>query len=519
MAASPTALRSGIESRVKRARATLRSWPGRAAVAARRPETIALGLVFLAGLALRLYFIDRWRPALVGFPDSAIYIEDALTGVFNNPLRVGGYSEFLRLLHGIRPHLSFVIFVQHLMGLASGLLLYGALRRLRFSGWVALVPAAVVMLGGSEIFIEHAPLTEALFIFLVDLALYALARVWSGRRAWGWALLAGLALGAAVDVRSVGLLLLPVLVLAAALLAPERTWRWRAACAALVLLAAAVPIEGYLQAHKESQGYGGFTGAGYFDLYARVAPFAECSKFTPPAGTAKLCIHIPRSQRPGHDVWEFTGASPAVQAYGEPDITVPKPGENSQLRAFAEAAVLAQPLTYLEYVGRDLLRIVDPSFPSSPYGATGPASGGYGGGPQHLVDYYLDPSSLAAIDPLLAAYYPGDGTIHGNVSFLLSYERDTRIEGPLMALALLLAFAAPLLTRGRQRRAALLFLFATVVLLAGPIFTSEYDYRFTIPAFGPLAATAAIGGWALGRRLSPAVAAIKGRRAARATRC
>ena len=499
MATSPTAQRGTSESRITRARDAVRGWPSRVALAARRPEIVVLGIVFLVGLVLRLYLFERWRPALVGFPDSAIYIEDALTGVFNNPLRVGGYSEFLRLMHGIRPHLSFVIFVQHLMGLASGLLLYGALRRFGLSGWVALVPAVVVILGGSEIFIEHAPLTEALFIFLVDLSLYALSRVWAGRRPWGWALLAGLALGAAVDVRSVGLLLLPVLALAAALLAPERPWRWRAACGALVLVAALVPIEGYLIPHEEAQGYGGFTGAGYFDLYARVAPFAECSKFHPPAGTAKLCIHIPRSQRPGHDVWEFTGLSPAVQAYGEPDITPAKPEENSQLRAFAEAAILAQPLTYHEYVGRDLVRIVDPSFSSSPYG--GVAAGGYGGDAQHLMDYYFDTSNLAGIDPILAAYYPGDGSIHENLGFLLSYERDTRVEGPFMALLLVLALLAPILTRGRERRAALLLGLATVVLLAGPIFTSEYDYRFTIPAFGPLAATAAIGGWALGRRL------------------
>jgi hypothetical protein len=33
----------------------------------------------------------------------------------------------------------------------------------------------------------------------------------------------------------------------------------------------------------------------------------------------------------------------------------------------------------------------------------------------------------------------------------------------------------------------------TVSLLVVPILTTEYDYRFTIPAFGPLAATAAMG--------------------------
>ena len=55
----------------------------------------------------------------------------------------------------------------------------------------------------------------------------------------------------------------------------------------LLALAAALPIGGFLRAHEESQGYGGFTGAGYFDLYARVAPFADCAKFSPPAGTAR----------------------------------------------------------------------------------------------------------------------------------------------------------------------------------------------------------------------------------------
>jgi 4-amino-4-deoxy-L-arabinose transferase-like glycosyltransferase len=448
-----------------------------------------LGLVFLAGLALRLYMRTQWRPALIGFPDSSIYIEDAITGIFNDPLRVGGYSEFLRLMHGIHPSLSFAILVQHLLGLASGLLLFAAVRRAGMSGWVALAPAAVVMLSGSEIFVEHAPLSEAVFIFLVDLGLYAIVRAWTR---WAWAILAGLALGAATDVRSVGLVLIVAMILAVLLTSPGARRR-RALLAGVVVLAAALPIGGFLRAHDESQGYGGFTGAGYFDLYARVAPFADCSKFTPPAGTAKLCIHIPRSQRPGHDFWEFSGSSPAVQAFGEGDVTVPKPGENAKLRAFAQAAMLGQPLEYLEYVGRDLVRIVDPSFPSSPYGDKGPTGTGYGNTAQTLTNYYFSTSNLYELHLQLAGYYPGDGEVHKSMSFLLGYERDTRIEGPLMALLLALALAAPILTSGRRRRSALFFLIATAVLLLGPIFLSEYDYRFTIPAFGPLAATAAIG--------------------------
>lgn len=493
--AAGSALKARVASLAQAGRAAARAWRRQAPQAARRPETIALAVIILAGLLLRIAFVLQWRPALIGFPDAAVYIDDARTGIFNDPLRVGGYSEFLVLLHAIRAHLSFVIEVQHVLGLASGLLLFGAVRRAGLSAGIALVPVAVVVLGGSELFIEHAPLTEALFIFLVDLSLYSLIRTWKGRWGWAaaWALFAGVALGAAVDVRSVGLMLAPVLIVVSALCAP-RAWRVRLLCVLVAALGAALPIEAYLQAHQQSQGYGGFAGTGYFDLYARVAPFAECSKFTPPAGTRKLCISTPPDQRPGHDYWEFTLLSPAVRVYGEPDSYVPRPHENSQLRSFAVAAILGQPWTYLEYVGRDLVRIVDPSFPSSPYGATGITGEGYGSSPEQLLGYYFNPGFSNTVQIQVSAYYPDDGVVHHNVGFFLTYERDTRIEGPLMALLLLLAFAAPLVTRGAERRTACLFGVTALILLVGPILTSEYDYRFTIPAFGALAATAAIGG-------------------------
>jgi 4-amino-4-deoxy-L-arabinose transferase-like glycosyltransferase len=464
---------------------------------ARRPETIAAAVIVLAGLVLRIAFVKQWRPALIGYPDSGIYIEDAITGIFNNPLREGGYSELLRLLHAIRPHLAFVIEVQHIMGIASGLLLFGAIRRAGISARVALVPLAVVVLGGSELFVEHAPLTEAMFIFLIDLSLYCLMRTWTG--GWRWAIIAGLALGVAVDTRSVALMLLPVLVVLSALFGP-RPWHRRVICAAAATLAAAVPIGWYLHEHQLTQGYGGLTGARYFDFYARVAPFADCTKFTPPAGTRRLCITMPAGQRPGHDFWEFSGISPAVAVYGEPDTTVPQPNENAQLRAFAIAAILGQPDRYLEFVARDLVRIVDPSFPSTPYHG-GITAQGYGSSPEGLLGYYFNPTFSATVQTQVSAYYPTDGTVHGGIGFFLSWERDTRIEGPLMALLLLLAFAAPITARGRERHAALLFGATTLVLLVGPILASGYDYRFTIPAFGSLAATAAIGGAVVARRL------------------
>jgi hypothetical protein len=57
------------------------------------------------------------------------------------------------------------------------------------------------------------------------------------------------------------------------------------------------------------------------------------------------------------------------------------------------------------------------------------------------------------------------------------------------------------LAKASARRVAGLFLLAAVTLLVAPVLVSEYDYRFVIPAFGPLAAAAAIGAYVLAPRL------------------
>jgi hypothetical protein len=447
-------------------------------------------VIVLAGVALRLYFSIRLRPSLIGFPDSGVYILAAHGQPFENSLREAGYSLFLRFMHSLWPHLVLVIWVQHLLGLFSGLLLYGTVRRAGLPRALGLIPAAIVILSGDEIFIEHAPLTESLFVFLVVLGLYALVRAWRGN--WWWAAPAGLSLGAAVDIRSLGLVLAAMLVVVAALIYVG-TWRGRLLRVALTVLGVAVPIAAYLIAHQAATGQAVLTTAGNFNLYGRVAPFADCSRFTPPAGTRDLCITVPVNRRPGPSAWLFSGASPAVRAYGEPDFSRAKPDENARLQAFSEAAILGQPGAYLEYVGRDLVRLVDPSFPSSPYGNRGVTGLGYGQTPEQLTDYYFDDSTGQGVAGAIAGYYH-DPIIEHNIDPLITYEHDTRIEGPLMAVLLALALLSPIAATG-HRRAAFLFLTATVVLLAGPPFLVDYDYRYTIPAFGVLGCSAAAGVW------------------------
>src|SRR2546430_13114804 len=89
----------------------------------------------------------------------------------------------------------------------------------------------------------------------------------------------------------------------------------------------------------------------------------------------------------------------------------------------------------------------------------------------------------------------------GDVSLLKSWERDTRLEGSAMAIVLLLALMAPFLAVGMPRRLAVLLVVTSAVLVAGPIVVHDYDYRYVIPAFGPLTAGAAIAAHGLWRRL------------------
>ena len=98
-----------------------------------------------------------------------------------------------------------------------------------------------------------------------------------------------------------------------------------------------------------------------------------------------------------------------------------------------------------------MVRIVDPSFPSSPYGTSEPASTGHGEGPQQLREYYSNPATVTTNWPIILEYYPTDGTITKNIEPLITYERYTRLEGPAMALLLLLALAAPAIATGRRR--------------------------------------------------------------------
>jgi hypothetical protein len=187
-------------------------------------------------------------------------------------------------------------------------------------------------------------------------------------------------------------------------------------------------------------------------------------------------------------------------------FTDPSAARAAEVTAFAEAAVEAQPWTYLEYVGRSLVRIVDPSFLESPYPRIGNASSGPT--EQQSTQAILDPAATVPREQIVKAYYNGSVFHISGATLIVDLASDTAFVGPEMAIALILAALAPLVTRGLERRFVLLADAYALVLLVGPVLVNEYDYRYVAPALGMLTAAAAVGGYGLWQRSRGPVRAI-----------
>lgn len=467
--------------------ARVRGALGRVPRAERAALAVLAGFV-LIGIALRIWFMYAQRPGYIGFPDTSLYIAQAKDDLFAGRLRVVGYSVFLRGVHGLSTEMSAVTLVQHAMGVAGAVVMYATTRRIGGQPWIALVPAGALLLFGGPLFMEHALLSEALFAFLLVLALYAAVRAVDGRVAWAAA--SGLALGLGVAVRVSAL---PVVLIVALWLlwarGGSRGWWPRIAHAGAVAATAAVVVLIYASAHDRATGQFGLTRTGAFNSYARVVAWADCREFDPPSGTEFLCESRPESERPPVGYYLYDPNAPAVLAFGNPDQGSPPPEDMRKLRSFARAAVVAQPLDYLRFVGRDLVRFVAPA---SYARQSGP-------GADQLFDTMASTENGVEAIRSGADYYTTPAGLNRprHERALRSWERVTRLRGPLAFVLIGLALVAPLLARGRLRAGAWLMLAVALALTIPSVLTLFYAYRYTIPATGPLAAAAAIGAYAL----------------------
>jgi 4-amino-4-deoxy-L-arabinose transferase-like glycosyltransferase len=457
------------------------------------PAFVALAALVAAGVALRVLLIADYRPAVFANADSARYIHFALEppGLFNDPFGPTGYSLFLRVAHWIDPHLEFTIVLQHLLGIGAALLLYATVRRLGCPRWPALIAPAVLLLSGDQVFVEHTLLTEAAFIPLLSGGLYCVARATSSprRRAW-WLAGGGALLAAAALVRTVGLVVLPI-VLVWLLLSARARWPLRVR-AALPALAAMVAVIGLYALDVAAQdGQTGLTDLGGWNSYARAATFAKCSDFTPPAGTGVLCQSIPPRARPGTLFYLWKPGSPARRAFGGP------PRQSALLGRFGRAAIRNQPFDYLETVAHETERFVNPKAAPRPLSGAGP----------FRIDLRSPQIEQLVNRMVNRLYRPVSLHVDGGVKTFSDYEAHWRLSGVVPALLLALSLLGAFAGLGRPRRGAALFAAIGAALIVFPAATLLYIDRYGLPAMATLGAGAALGTAALFERVSWARAA------------
>jgi len=394
-------------------------------------------------------------------------------------------------VHVANSRLTVVVAVQHGLGAATALLLYGTTARFLRRRWMALLPASVVLFGGSQLFLEHSVMSEGPYTFLLIGALYCAARSVDARVAGGWLAAAGATLGVSATMRSNGVLAIPTLA-GWALTRPRAGLRKRVSAAGNVVLGATVPLAAYLVAQHRATGAWGLTRTNGYTLYARMAPIADRRRFRPPAGTRELCEASRPLDRRNPTWYMFDRDSPALRLYGVPPYPLERADHdayrwdgNRPLRRFAGAVLVHQPRDYLVSVARGMAAYVRPG--SAPPSVTGWEH-------NRLIGELHNPSFEQAAAGDIDAYYDGkSGHPRGEGRRLDHYGRMAKIEGlPTLVLTLLM-LASGARPPGRIRDAACLLNWTAGSLAIGTVALLFYDVRYATPIYGPLAAAAALG--------------------------
>jgi 4-amino-4-deoxy-L-arabinose transferase-like glycosyltransferase len=458
---------------------------------------LALAVVIGVGLALRILTWVAINPAVMNNVDSTIYVLMADGHMFTDAARPAGYSMFMELVHFVSADLDLTIAVQHLIGIATALLLYATVRRVGAPVWAGVIAAAAVLLSLDQIYLEHTLLAEAPFSLFLALALYASVRALEDPRefaGWGgmttrhiWIVAAGVTLGLSAWMRGVAAPMVFFLAIWFALALPGRWWV-RLGRASLAAAAAGAVLLVYFQANLSATGHFGLTRSTGWGLYVRVAPFADCTEFEPPAGTAALCEDRPPNERPGSDFYAWNQRSPAQEAFGPP------PAGNDSLRAFAREVITHQPLNYGLVVFRDTMRYfaqdIDIDVPT-------------GGTPYYWMAIGRRDENEADIQSKVDSYYtPETLSVDRSLAATLTDAQALlRVQPALLLIATILGAAGIWLSRGRVRASLALLLGAGLLLLIIPSATASWNARYAVPADGPLVAAGAVGVWVIFRYL------------------
>jgi len=127
------------------------------------------GLALAGAVVVRVLVMLAFRPIMWFGGDSASYLATGLR-LTPDPSRVGGYGLMLWLLRPLHS-VAAVAAVQHIMGLAIGVLIYLLARRYGLPAWVATLAAIPVFFDAYELQLEADAVPDIPFGLLVLIAL------------------------------------------------------------------------------------------------------------------------------------------------------------------------------------------------------------------------------------------------------------------------------------------------------------------------------------------------------------
>ena len=423
-------------------------------------------LLFAAGVFLRAILTVAYFPAVMMSYDAPRYARINSMPMFGDFWMPAGYPMLLRLLHAISHQLWFTIAVQHVMGLSVGLMMFLAMRRLGTKRWIACLPAGVIFLSGDHLYLEHIMMADWFLIFLTAAGLAAAVRGFVPELNLWWISMGSALLAAAALTRSVGIVLLPILVTCVAVWV-RKLHGLRAIAIAAVVLPGAGVFSLYVGAFALMHGqYLGLWDMSGWNLYSRVAPFADCREFDPPEGTRILCEQRAPADRPGPFgyVWDLSSVPRVNFELG--------PETGRKLGAFARQAILHQSTAYLRAVMVDLAKYVDPSINQRPYA----------GQPPEILSFgWRDTTAEQLVVRAMSRGYRGTAVhLHGQ-QILGSYQNVFRVGGLSTCALALFTVLGMFKARGPLRLGVFLFGLSAFALYLVPVLTISYDYRYGIP--------------------------------------
>ena len=467
----------------------LKAAPGRLRRTVRRHWQFSL--VVLAAFLMRAVVMLAYPP-IMWFNDSFNYFSDAVTHI-PDYVRPNGYSFFLSLFlmpfHSVYP----IAILQAAMGLTMGIAIYALLRHRGLPWWGALLPTVPVLFDVFELQLEHMVTADTLFIFLVTIALVICC--WSDRPSVPVIAVAGLLIGYATIVRSVGQPLLVVFIVGMLL----RWVGWKR----LVALAVAglLPLVAYATWFHHTSGKYALSEAGGTFLYSRVSTFSECSKMNPPADLRVLCDSTPTYRRPpsqeylwkNYELWpDNHRLTPLAALTGAGNAGRFTPYVEGLAQRFAELAILSQPTGYIRAVYSDTMHTFGWNRQPDPHDQIG-----NGNGPEFRFSDTTVPvpwwaehagNDVAAnsLSTELHKYLGGSvgqpKVNHPWAGFVQGYQRVIWLRGPFL-LVIVLMGAFGVVARWRKRGGIpLLPWLVGALLIVLPPMTAGFSYRYVIAA-------------------------------------